>query len=184
MEDKKIIHGVDVTYCLNYQPDFKEDYDVKIKHFCCENHNSCESINNQNCYFKQMDRLEVRVKVLEEENEGLKAQRDTYISLMNIYKNISKGRQDSKNVTDYIERLEQKLNAQFAEMEEKVTEAENKNFELQEKLKIAKEALQYYADGEYMGEAKIQGSDAWRYVVDDNYTDAAKQALKQMEEVK
>ena len=69
-------------------------------------------------------------------------------------------------------------------MEEKVTEAENKNFELQEKLKIAKEALQYYADGEYMGEAKIQGSDAWRYVVDDNYTDAAKQALKQMEEVK
>ena len=92
MEDKKIIHGVDVTYCLNYQPDFEEDYDVKIKHFCCENHNSCESINNQNCYFKQMDRLEVRVKVLEEENEGLKAQRDTYISLMNIYKNISKGR--------------------------------------------------------------------------------------------
>lgn len=50
-----------------------------------------------------------RVKALEEENEALKAQRDTYINLMNIYKNISKGRQDSKNVTDYIERLEQKL---------------------------------------------------------------------------
>ena len=80
--------------------------------------------------------------------------------------------------------LEQKLNAQFAEMEEKLTAEENKNFELKEKLKIAKEALQYYADGEDMDEAKIQGSGAWRYVVDDNHTDTAKQALKQMEEVK
>ena len=38
--------------------------------------------------------------------------------------------------------LEQKLNAQFAEMEEKLTAEENKNFELKEKLKIAKEALE------------------------------------------
>ena len=77
-----------------------------------------------------------------------------------------------------------KQNAQFAEMEEKLTAEENKNFELKEKLKIAKEALQYYADGEDMDEARIQGSCAWRYVVDDNHTDTAKQAIKQIEEVK
>lgn len=83
--------------------------------------------------------LESRVKELEKENEALKAQRDTYISLMNIYKNISKGRQDSKNVTDYIKKLEQKLNAQFAEMEEKLTAEENKNFELKEEIKELKD---------------------------------------------
>lgn len=110
-----------------------------------------------------------------------------------------------------IKELEQKLNAQFVEMEEKLTAEENKNFELKEeikelrdlnrrldnqreeywkeylkldkKLKIAEEALQYYADGQDMGEAKLEGSDAWRYIVDDNHTDIAKQALKQMEEV-
>lgn len=56
--------------------------------------------------------------------------------------------------------------------------------ELEEKLKIAKEALQYYADGEDIGEAKLQCSDAWRYIVDDNHTDIAKQALQKMKEVK
>ena len=33
---------------------FEEDYDVKIKHFCSNWHNSCESANNSNCYFKQL----------------------------------------------------------------------------------------------------------------------------------
>ena len=37
--------------------------------------------------------------------------------------------------------LEQKLNAQFAEMEEKLTAEEMKNNKLKEKLKIAEEAL-------------------------------------------
>lgn len=45
-----------------------------------------------------------------------------------------------------IEKLEQKLNAQFAEMEEKLTAEEMNNFELREKLKIAREALQIYAN--------------------------------------
>lgn len=98
------------------------------------------------------------------------------------------------------------------ELEEKLTAEENKNFELKEeikelrdlnrrldnqreeywkeylkldkKIKIAEEALQYYADGEDMDEARVLGSCAWKYIVDDNYADTAKQALKQMEEIK
>lgn len=53
--------------------------------------------------------LEARVKELKKENEELKAQRDTYVNLMNVYKDISKGREDSKTVTDYISKLEYKL---------------------------------------------------------------------------
>lgn len=194
MEDKKIIHGVDVTYCLNYQPDFEEDYDVKIKHFCCENHNSCESINNQNCYFKQIFRLESRVKELEEENGELKAQRDTYVSLMNVYKNISKGRQDNKVVTDYIERLKQKLNAQFAEIEEKLTAEEMKNFELKENIKTIFTSL---IIANHVDIGAIQDTiwvntytTLWDYIrivlnMDDKqFEEFEKQALKQMEEVK
>lgn len=40
-----------------------------------------------------------------------------------------------------VKELEEKLNAQFAEMEEKLTAEEMKNFKLKEKLKIAEEAL-------------------------------------------
>lgn len=58
MTDKEqvIIDGVDVSECLFYQINFEEDHDVKIKHFCSNWHNSCESINNSNCYFKQLAR--------------------------------------------------------------------------------------------------------------------------------
>ena len=41
-----------------------------------------------------------------------------------------------------VKELEEKLNVQFAEMEEKLTAEEMKNFELNEKLKIAEESLQ------------------------------------------
>ena len=51
-----IIDGVDVSGCLFYQSNFEEDYDVRIKHFCSNWHNSCESSNNSNCYFKQLAR--------------------------------------------------------------------------------------------------------------------------------
>ena len=42
-----------------------------------------------------------------------------------------------KLITKYarVKELEEKLNAQFAEMEEKITEVENKNFELKENIK-------------------------------------------------
>ena len=105
--------------------------------------------------------LELKEKCNEkiDENNQLKAQVETFSNLMNVYKDISKGREDNKTVTDYISKLECKLN-------------------------IAEKALKYYADGEDIGEAKIQGSDAWIYVVDNNYTDIAEQALQKMEEVK
>ena len=51
-----IIDGCNVSECLFYQSNFEEDYDVKIKHFCSNWHNSCESANNSNCYFKQLAR--------------------------------------------------------------------------------------------------------------------------------
>lgn len=51
-----IIDGVDVSWCIFYQANFEEDFDVKIKHFCSNWHNSCESVNNSNCYFKQLAR--------------------------------------------------------------------------------------------------------------------------------
>ena len=55
-EEQIIIDGVDVSGCLFYQSNFEEDYDVRIKHFCSNWHNSCESANNSNCYFKQLAR--------------------------------------------------------------------------------------------------------------------------------
>ena len=51
-----MVDGVNVDECLFYQSNFEEDYDVKIKHFCSNWHNSCESANNSNCYFKQLAR--------------------------------------------------------------------------------------------------------------------------------
>ena len=57
MTDKQIIiDGVNVSECLFYQTNFEEDYDVKIKHYCSNWHNSCETNNNSNCYYKQLQR--------------------------------------------------------------------------------------------------------------------------------
>lgn len=58
---------------------------------------------NPNCYFKQLQRKT-------KECEKLITQRDTFMNLMNIYKDLSKGRKDSRQVTDYINELETKLN--------------------------------------------------------------------------
>lgn len=41
--------------------------------------------------------------------EELIAQRDTYIGLTNVYKDLSKGRKDTKTVVDYLNGLEVKL---------------------------------------------------------------------------
>ena len=59
--------------------------------------------------YEEYKKLKVSSKQLEEENEEIKTQRDTYVNLMNVYKNISKGRQDSEIVIDYIDKLEKKL---------------------------------------------------------------------------
>lgn len=97
-----------------------------------------------------------------------------------------------------VKELEEKLNAQFAEMEEKLTAEELKNYELKEKLKIAEEALQYYANSEmpddlYTSE-KINGSaistDNWAICGEFNQcmykiyydNETAQQALQKMKE--
>ena len=79
-ENKPImIDGVDVSGCIFYQANFEEDFDVKIKHFCSNWHNSCESINNSSCYYKQLthktqecEELKGRLKYIREENKYLK----------------------------------------------------------------------------------------------------------------
>lgn len=73
MTDKEqiMIDGCNVSECLFYQSNFEEDYDVKIKHFCSNWHNSCESANNSNCYFKQLARKTQECEELEEKNKVL-----------------------------------------------------------------------------------------------------------------
>lgn len=68
MEPKNpiIIDGVDVSGCLFYQANFEEDYDVKIKHYCSNCHNSCKSGNSSNCYYKQLARKERECDELKE----------------------------------------------------------------------------------------------------------------------
>lgn len=78
MEHEPIyLDGVDVSECLFYQSNFEEDYDVKIKHFCSNWHNSCESVNNSNCYYKQLARKTQECESLKEEIEILKDNFDT-----------------------------------------------------------------------------------------------------------
>lgn len=81
-----IIDGVDVSGCLFYQTNFEEDYDVKIKHYCSNWNNSCESDNNSNCYYKQLKRKE---QALDEIEKYLDAQQkyfdgEDYHNLLDI----------------------------------------------------------------------------------------------------
>ena len=80
MTDKEqiIIDGVDVSGCLFYQSNFEEDYDVKIKHFCSNWHNSCESANNSNCYFKQLARKTQECEELKAYAQRQENQREEY----------------------------------------------------------------------------------------------------------
>lgn len=90
MDKKKIIHNIDVTECRN-------KYICRLE----ETIEYCE--RNPNCYFKQLQRKTA-------ECEKLIAQRDTFMNLMSIYKDLSKGRKDAKQVVDYINELETILN--------------------------------------------------------------------------
>lgn len=90
--------------------------------------------------------------------------------------------------------LEQKLNAQFAEMEEKLTAEENKNFELKENIKTIFTSL---IIANHVDIGAIQDTiwvdnytTLWGYIRiilnmdDEQFEEFEKQALKQMEEVK
>lgn len=74
MIEKKsiIIDGIDVSGCIFYQANFEEDFDVKIRHFCSNWHNSCESVNNNNCYFKQLERKKQELKQIEQKLKHIK----------------------------------------------------------------------------------------------------------------
>ena len=71
-KEQIMIDGCNVSECLFYQSNFEEDYDVKIKHFCSNWHNSCESANNSNCYFKQLTRKTQECEQIKEKYEALK----------------------------------------------------------------------------------------------------------------
>lgn len=90
--------------------------------------------------------------------------------------------------------LEEKLNTQFAEMEEKLTAEENKNFELKENIKTIFKTLIIAND---FNIGAIQDSiwvdeytTLWDYIMivlnmdDEQFEEFEKQALKLMEEVK
>lgn len=99
--------------------------------------------------FEECKSQKTRAKELEKENEALKAQVETFSSLMNVYKDISKGRQDSKSVLQHIEKLERKLsigedalkNIKTFVIPVKETD-EELIFKYSEGAKIARQALQ------------------------------------------
>ena len=103
MTDKEqiMIDGCDVSECLFYQSNFEEDYDVKIKHFCSNWHNSCESANNSNCYFKQLAR---KTQECEELKRKLSNQEQLYQNEIEIYnQSCLQLRQENDDL--YLERL-------------------------------------------------------------------------------
>lgn len=67
------LDGVDISECLFYQSNFEEDFDVKIRHFCSNWHNSCESANNSNCYYKQLARKTQECEELKRQKAVLKS---------------------------------------------------------------------------------------------------------------
>lgn len=98
------------------------------------------------------------------------------------------------NMKYRVKELEEKLNAQFAEMEEKITAEENKNFELKENIKTIFTSL---IIANHVDIGAIQDTiwvdnytTLWDYIRiilnmgDKQFAEFEKQALKQMEEVK
>ena len=77
-DEQIIIDGCNVSECLFYQSNFEEDYDVKIKHFCSNWHNSCESANNSNCYYKQLARKTQECEELKAYAQRQENQREEY----------------------------------------------------------------------------------------------------------
>ena len=109
-KEKIIVDGIDISNCLFHEVDINRKNICELNYMSASGYNICyKCSDNPNCYFKQKARKEQECEKLKEENEETKAQRDTYISLMNVYKNISKGRQDSEIVINYIDKLKGKL---------------------------------------------------------------------------
>lgn len=56
-EKQAIIHNVDVSKCMFFNKNYKED-DVQIKNFCELQYISCKEFDCANCYFKEWKRKE------------------------------------------------------------------------------------------------------------------------------
>lgn len=129
-EKKEIfVDGVNVSKCENYSK-HREGY--------CGWYIPCEG---ESCSYKikwaleQLTKSEARIKELEEYKKSKQASYEAMQAKNNTLE------WEKRELEKKVKELEEKLNAQFAEMEEKLAAEEMKNFELREKLKIAKEAL-------------------------------------------
>ena len=81
-----------------------------------------------------------------------------------------------------VKKLEQKFDAQFAEMEEKLTVEEMNNFELREKLKIAEDFINFLASGKCSSDVcKLQSREYKNCLA--CFENKAQQALQKINEV-
>ena len=80
MTGKQImIDGVDVSKCIFFDKNYKED-DVQIKNFCELQYISCKEFDCANCYFKKWKRKEQECDQLKVELEQEKALKETYLT--------------------------------------------------------------------------------------------------------
>ena len=90
-----IIHNVDVSKCMFFNKNYKED-DVQIKNFCELQYISCKEFDCANCYFKEWKRKE-------QECEQLRNKLNSSIERMNsqnekLHNEIQTIRQQMKTI--------------------------------------------------------------------------------------
>ena len=108
-KEQIIIDGCNVSECLFYQSNFEEDYDVKIKHFCSNWHNSCESANNSNCDFKQLARKTQECEELKEKYLNLKEQNGSFIVQLNtVNERLDQLKETNEELKNIIKSLQNK----------------------------------------------------------------------------
>ena len=96
MNDKQvIIHNVDVSKCMFFNKNYKED-DIQIKNFCELQYTSCKEFDCANCYFKKWKRKE-------QECEQLRNKLNSNIERMNeqnekLHNEIQAIRQQMKTI--------------------------------------------------------------------------------------
>lgn len=74
-----IIHNVDVSKCMFFNKNYKED-DVQIKNFCELQYISCKEFDCANCYFKEWKRKEQECEELKAKNQKLKEEIEDLIT--------------------------------------------------------------------------------------------------------
>ena len=158
-EKQTIIHNVDVSKCMFFNKNYKED-DVQIKNFCELQYISCKEFDCANCYFKKWKRKE-------QECEEFKKQVEVFTrQLEKVNKEVITEKEKNATQRQENEKLEQV-----------VTEIKP-ILELYANSKVGEEQL----DGTYkitVKESKVLGD---TYITFDPRP--AKQALQKIREVK